>query len=219
MSWGKAPRIYLEYIAMEPLNLAILCSHNGSNLQAIIDACNDGQLNSEPRIVIGNNSRSCALGRARLAGISACHLSGKTHPSKHALDVAILETLQWNNIDLVLLAGYMKKLGPKTIRAYQGRILNIHPALLPRHGGKTMYGRAVHQAVLDAGERVTGVSVHLVDNEYDHGEIISQSEVPVRSNDTVDSLAERVLKRGHELYVRTIQQIERGNIKLPGLRV
>ena len=82
-----------------------------------------------------------------------------------------------------------------------------------------MYGRAVHQAVLNAGERVTGVSVHLVDNEYDHGEIISQSEVPVRCNDTVDSLAERVLKRGHKLYVRTIQQIERGNIKLPGLGV
>jgi phosphoribosylglycinamide formyltransferase-1 len=114
----------------------------------------------------------------------------------------------------VILAGYMKLLGPQTLARYRGRILNIHPALLPKFGGKGLYGKKVHEAVLAAGERVTGVTVHLVDERYDSGPILAQSEVPVLEGDTVDSLADRVLVREHELYAETIERIVQGEIDL-----
>jgi phosphoribosylglycinamide formyltransferase-1 len=183
-------------------------------MQAIIDACKDGRLNAKPCVVISNNSRSTALERARKVRIPSYHLSGKTHPNADELDSAVLATLQEHQANLVILAGYMKLLGPKTVGHYRGRILNVHPALLPRFGGKHLHGRAVHEAVLSSGERVTGVTIHLVDEEYDHGPIVAQSEVAIRSDDTVDSLAERVLRREHEFYVETLQKIGRGEIKL-----
>ena len=117
-------------------------------------------------------------------------------------------------MDLVVLAGYMKILGPRTISRYRGRILNIHPALLPRFGGEGMYGKRVHEAVLAAGETVTGVTIHMVDEEYDHGPIVARCEVSVLEDDTVDSLAERVLRREHGFYVETLQRISRGEIDL-----
>jgi phosphoribosylglycinamide formyltransferase-1 len=120
-------------------------------------------------------------------------------------------------VDTVILAGYMKKLGPATLGAYRGRILNIHPALLPKHGGQGMYGRRVHEAVLAAGETVTGVTVHVVDEQYDHGPILAQREVTVLPGDTVDSLAARVLAQEHRLYAETLQQISDGRIPLPPL--
>ena len=199
---------------MEELRLGVLSSHEGSNMQAIIDACRDGRLKGELRVVITNNSRSPALERARREGIPGYHLSGKTHPDDDKLDLAILETLRQEDVNLVVLAGYMKRLGPRTVSQYHGRILNIHPALLPRHGGKGMYGRAVHESVLAAGERVTGVTVHLVDEEYDQGPIVAQARVPVRDDDTVDTLSERVLRREHEFYVETLQRVELGEITL-----
>ena len=199
---------------MEHLKLGVLCSHNGTNLQAIIDACFSRQLNAELRVVIGNNSKSYAFIRAKRANIPVSHISGKTHKSLDSIDEAILETLLDNQVNLVLLAGYMKKLGPKTVSGYKGRILNIHPSLLPLYGGKNMFGRAVHQAVLNAGDIVTGASIHLVNHEYDVGKILAQMKVSVNKNDTVDSLSNRVLKHEHELYVKTLRMIERGDIKL-----
>ena len=183
-------------------------------MQAIIDACKGGRLNARLCAVISNNSRSTALDRARREGIPSYHLSGKTHPDAEDLDRAILETLERHGVNLVVLAGYMKLLGPRTLSRYQGRILNIHPALLPKYGGKGLYGRAVHEAVLAAGERETGVTIHVVDERYDHGPVIAQCRVPVVAGDTVDSLAERVLRREHEFYVETLQRIERGEIRL-----
>jgi phosphoribosylglycinamide formyltransferase-1 len=108
----------------------------------------------------------------------------------------------------------MKQIGPQTLAAYRGRILNIHPALLPKFGGRGMYGKRVHQAVLNAGERVTGVTIHVVDDLYDHGRILAQSEVPVREGDTADSLAERVLQEEHRLYPETLRRIAAGEIVL-----
>ena len=183
-------------------------------MQAIIDACKRGRLNSSVRVVISNNSGSTALRRARRAGIPSYHMSVKTHPSTELLDRRILATLDRHEVNLVILAGYMKRLGPRTVSKYQGRILNVHPALLPKFGGKGFYGKAVHEAVLASGEHVTGVTIHLVDDVYDHGQIIAQSEVPVRSGDTVDSLSKRVLRREHEFYVETLAKIERGEIVL-----
>ena len=196
------------------LRLGFLSSHGGSNMQAIIDACKDGRLGASVCVVISNNSGSSALERARREGVPNYHMSGKTHPSAEELDRGMLEVLAKHRVNLVILAGYMKLLGPRTLRHYRGRILNIHPALLPKFGGKGMYGSAVHKAVLAADETMTGVTIHLVDQEYDRGAILAQSEVRVEADDTVESLSERVLRREHEFYVETLQRIERGEIEL-----
>lgn len=198
---------------MPRLHLGFLASHGGSNLQAIIDACAAGRLEAEPRVVISNNSGAQALQRARDAGIPWCHISGRTHPGA-AEDAAILRTCRAHDVDTLLLAGYMKKLGPLTLAAFRGRILNIHPALLPKYGGEGMYGRRVHEAVLAAGETLSGATVHLVDDLYDHGPILAQRQVPVEPDDTPDSLAARVLIQEHQLYVETLQRIAEGSLPL-----
>jgi folate-dependent phosphoribosylglycinamide formyltransferase PurN len=127
---------------MPTLHLGFLASHGGSNMQAIINACKEGRLDARPCVVISNNSESMALQRAKNEGIPAYHLSLQTHPDPAVLDRAILEVLRRRGVDTVILAGYMKKLGPHTLQAYRGRILNIHPALLPMFGGQGMYGRS-----------------------------------------------------------------------------
>lgn len=198
---------------MPTLRLGFLASHGGSNMQAIIDACKAGRLDAVPRVVISNNSEAVALQRARAEGIPQYHISAASHPGA-AEDAAILQALRAHDVDTVVLAGYMKKLGPLALAAFRGRILNIHPALLPRHGGQGMYGKRVHEAVLHAGDRVTGVTVHLVDDQYDHGSILAQCEVPVMAGDTADSLAERVLRQEHRLYAETLQRISQGLIAL-----
>ncbi|MDQ4149741.1 MAG: phosphoribosylglycinamide formyltransferase [Actinomycetota bacterium] len=199
---------------MPHLRLGVLASHGGSNLQAIIDACKQGALDAEVAVVISNNASSKALSRAARESIPRYHLSGATHPDFEQLDEEITRTLEKHQVDLVVLAGYMKKVGPRTLRRYPRRILNIHPALLPKFGGVGMYGRGVHEAVLAAGEDVTGVTIHMVDAEYDHGPVIAQTEVPVVEGDTPDSLAERVLEREHTFYVETLERIASGSLDL-----
>jgi phosphoribosylglycinamide formyltransferase-1 len=198
---------------MARLYLGFLASHGGSNMQAIIDACEAGTLDAMPCVVISNNSEAVALERARKAGIPRYHISGKTHPEEIE-DHAILRTLRAHDVDTVILAGYMKRLGPLTLQAFRGRILNIHPALLPKFGGQGMYGKRVHEAVLKAGETLTGVTIHVVDDLYDHGRILAQCEVPVLAGDTVESLAERVLLQEHRLYPETLRRIAAGEIAL-----
>jgi phosphoribosylglycinamide formyltransferase-1 len=199
---------------MPTLHLGFLASHGGSNMQAIIDACKQGRLDAKPCVVISNNSDSMALTRASTEGIPRYHISASTHPGETE-DRAILRTLQTHDVDTVILAGYMKRIGPATLQAYRGRILNIHPALLPKFGGRGLYGKQVHEAVLRAGEKVTGVTVHVVDGQYDTGPILNQAQVPVMAGDTVDSLAERVLAQEHLLYVETLRKIGEGKIALP----
>ncbi len=199
---------------MSELQLGVLASHGGTNLQAIIDACRDGRLNAEVSVVISNNSRAKALLRARDAGIPPLHLSGLTHPVPEQLDAAICETLLAHGVDLVVMAGYMKLLGPKTLTQFRSRIINTHPALLPKFGGKGMYGDRVHEAVLVAGEKLTGVSIHLADEAYDRGPIVAQCEVPVRDGDSVETLRARVLAREHSLLVETLQRVANGEIDL-----
>ncbi len=196
------------------LPIGVLASHGGTNLQAIIDACAAGSLDAEIRVVISNNSRSLALERAHRANIPTAHLSAGTHPDPARLDAAIADTLASHGVELVALAGYMRKLGPQTLSRYRNRILNVHPALLPKFGGQGMYGERVHAAVIAAGESVSGVSVHLVDEEYDRGPVIAQSEVPVLPGDTPDTLAARILEQEHLLYPQTIQRIASGQIDL-----
>ncbi len=197
-----------------PLKLGVLASHSGTNLQAIIDACRRGLLDARVCTVISNNSRSGALRRARREGIPCYHLSSVTHPVEEELDSAILRVLESHNVELVALAGYMKRIGPRVLARYDRRILNTHPALLPRFGGEGMYGRFVHEAVLAAGVETTGATIHLVDERYDHGPIVAQREVPVLAGDTVDSLSARVLREEHRLYVETLRRVAGGEIDL-----
>jgi len=197
---------------MAHLKLGFLCSHRGSNMQAIIDACNAGRLDAQPRVVISNNSSSMALQRARDQGIPCYHLSGKTHTDAQELDKAILSVLKRHEVNLVILAGYMKKIGARTIQEFKGRMLNTHPALLPRYGGKGMFGRFVHEAVLASGDECTGVTIHVVDEEYDHGPIVAQCRVRVLPTDTVQTLSERVLQREHELFIETLEKTAKEGI-------
>ena len=197
------------------MNLGFFASHRGTNMQSVIDACNSGYLDGKPALVISNNSESEALARARRVGIPAYHFSSKTLPDPVQLDQAILSALQRHRVELVILAGYMKRLGEKTLSAYQGRVINIHPALLPKYGGEGMYGAHVHEAVIAAGDQETGVTIHLVDREYDHGDIVAQSRVPVLKGDTAVTLAERVLEREHTFLVETLKRIIAGEIELP----
>lgn len=199
------------------LGLGILASHKGTNLQAIIAACADGRLTSNIRVVISNNARSGALAKAKRSNILACHMSSKTHPDSAALDRAIRDKLSSCGVDLVLLAGYMKKLGPMTVELYKNRVLNSHPSILPRFGGQGMFGSRVHKAVIDAGMQVTGVTIHMVDNQYDHGPVVAQCRVPVETNDTIDLLEERVQARERLFWVEVLRMIEKEEIDLTGL--
>ena len=207
-----------EVGARRHLRLGILASHAGTTMQAIIDACLQGRLHVEVRVVIGNNSRSGALARARAHGIPTAHLSGVTHPKPDDLDRAIMETLTDHDIEVVALAGYMKRMGPLVLSRYRGRLLNTHPALLPKFGGQGMYGDRVHEAVLAAGEGVSGASVHLVEGDYDTGPVLSQVEVPVLEGDTLETLRDRVQAAEREHYVEVLERIARGEIELEELR-
>jgi len=184
-------------------------------VQAVIDACHTGRLRVKPCVVISNNSHAEALARAKQAGVPAYHVSSKTHSSPEQLDAEILRLLLQHEVELVLLAGYLRKLGVQTLQRYRNRIINIHPALLPKFGGQGMYGAAVHEAVLAARETETGVTIHLVDEEYDHGAILAQCRVPVLAEDTVASLAQRVLEREHSFLIETLERIIAGELILP----
>lgn len=192
------------------MNIAALASHEGTTLQAVLDACAAGRITARVVLVISNNADSGALRRARAAGVTALHLSTATHPEAQALDRAIRDALRESGADLVLLAGYMKKLGPITLAAFQGHILNTHPALLPKFGGQGMYGIHVHRAVLAAGEHSSGASVHLVDAGYDSGPVLAQATVQVVPEDTPATLAARVQQAERALLVQTLEDIASG---------
>ena len=201
---------------MKKMNLGFLASYRGTNMQAIIDACNESSLPANPAVVISNNADSGALERARAESIPAYHLSSKTHEGFIQLDSVIAKTLKEHEVDLVVLAGYMKKIGPITLAAFAGKIINIHPCLLPKYGGQGMYGMRVHEAVIADKEKETGVTIHVVDAEYDTGPILAQQKIRVNEGDTAEILAERVLAVEHTFYAETINRIISGEIQLPG---
>ena len=201
---------------MTDIRLGLLASHNGTTIQAILDAVSGRRLDVEPAVVISNNSQSGAIVRARDNGVPAIHISGRTHPDTREEDSALCQALADHGVDLVFLAGYMKRLGPLTLARFRGQILNTHPARLPKFGGKGMYGSRVHEAVLASGDRTTGVSIHIVDADYDTGQVIARREVAVMADDNPETLAARVREREREFVVETIQAIAMGRINLPG---
>lgn len=189
---------------MSKISIALLASHEGSLMQGVIDACEDGRLAAGISLVISNNSESGALRRARSQGIRAIHMSRATHADEQKLDAAMAEALQEHGIDLVVLAGYMRLIGPVTLLEFSGRVINCHPSLLPKYGGQGYFGRRVHQAVLDAGETETGSTIHFVDEIYDHGAIICQNRVEVLPSDTAQTLESRVKAAEHQLLINAI---------------
>ena len=185
------------------VRIAVLASGRGSNLQALIDHFASVGESSPARIVLvaSNKPNAPALERARAASITAELFDASDD------GCALLELLEKHQIDLVVLAGYMKRVPPSVVRQFHSRIVNVHPGLLPEFGGAGMYGARVHKAVLASGARTTGVTVHLVDDEFDHGPVVAQWRVKVNENDTAESLAARVLQVEHAIYPRAVEMI------------
>lgn len=202
-------------MAVHPLRIGVLASHGGSNMQAIIDRIAAGKLDARIVLVISNNSQSGAFEKAKRAGLPTVHISDVTHPDEASRDKAIRDQLVAVGAELIVLAGYMKKIGPLTLERYANRILNIHPALLPKHGGRGLYGIKPHESVLAAGDTESGATVHLVDPQYDHGPIVRQRRVRVMKDDTPETLQQRVLKVEHGIYSEVIADIANGKIPLP----
>jgi phosphoribosylglycinamide formyltransferase-1 len=186
------------------LKLAVFASGKGSNLQAIIDACSKGQLDAQVETVISNNSNAFALTRAQAIGIATYHISQKKYPSHDDYLALLMTVLQRHDVELIVLAGYMKLLPKEIVDHYYGRVINIHPALLPKYGGPGMYGKNVHESVLANGEKYSGATVHIVDFKFDHGPILIQRRVNVYPDDTPDTLAARIIKIEHIILARAI---------------
>ena len=185
--------------------LGFLASHGGSAARFLTQAARDGRLNATPVALASNNSGSPALAWAREAGLKAAHLSAAKYPDPDALDAAVLAFLQDAGVDTLVLSGYMKALGPQVLNAYAGRLLNVHPSLLPRHGGRGMYGDRVHEAVLAAGDAESGATVHLVTAGIDEGPVLAQVRVPVLPGDTLPTLKARVQATEGELLLQALR--------------
>lgn len=193
------------------VNISVMVSGGGSNLQALIDGAADGRLaGARIALVLSSRDGVRALERARLAGIPTAVVSKADHPDETEKAGAILAALAGKKTDLVVMAGYMSILDKRVCAAYAGRMINIHPALLPKYGGVGYYGLRVHQAVLEAGEPETGATVHYVDGKsVDSGEIILQGRVPVADGDTPESLQARVLEAEHRIIVEATAAVVR----------
>jgi phosphoribosylglycinamide formyltransferase-1 len=199
----------------QTLKLGFLVSHGGSSMKAVVAAIRSGALDAQALIVISNNADCAAMTFARDQRLQHRHISATTEGSFEASDGAIADALEAAGVDLVVLSGYLRPLGPQTIARLKGRILNIHPGLLPRYGGKGMYGRRVHEAVLASGDSETGATIHLVDGDYDTGPIVAQARVPVTKGDTVEDVEARVMAAEPGLFVQTLQRISEGALDLP----
>lgn len=203
----------------KPIRVVAFASGGGSNVRAIYNNIVEGKLNAVLAGVISNNSSCGALEHARQHNIPALHISRKQFQSDTEFDQHLLKVLADLKTDLVILAGYMKMMPESVVRAFKNKILNIHPALLPSFGGKGLYGHFVHEAVLEYGCKVSGVTVHLVDTEYDTGAPILQRCVPVQADDTPETLAARVLKEEHKIYSDAIQLFAEGRVKIDRRKV
>jgi len=199
---------------------AVFASGNGSNFQALLDRKSKGELNHvEFVLTVGNNSNAGAFERAKNHNIPTLHIAPSHFPTEKLYTERLLSVLIEAKIELIILAGYMKKIPPQIVDEYRNKILNIHPGLLPAFGGLGMYGSNVHKAVIDYGAKISGITVHFVDNEYDHGPIILQKPVPVMDDDDHQTLAARVLKAEHEHYWQAVEAVAAGRIKVVGRRV
>ena len=196
------------------LNIGVLVSGSGTNLQSIVDACGRGELKARVACVISNKADAFALERARKAGITALHLNHKDHDGRESYDRALVAALKEHQVELVVLAGFMRIITPVLLDAFPMAIMNIHPALLPAFPGL----HAQRQA-LEYGAKVAGCTVHFVDAGTDTGPIIVQASVPVMEGDTEDTLSARIQKEEHRIYPEAIRLYSEGRLRIDGRRV
>jgi len=202
------------------LNIAVFASGKGSNFRAIQTAILNGSIRKAKIVlVISNNSDAGALVAAREFDVSAVHLSRKQFATDDEFNAALIRTLETHGVNFIVLAGYMKKIDSSLIQRFKNRMLNIHPALLPAFGGSGMYGMHVHEAVIAQKAYITGATVHLVDEEYDHGAIVLQRTIAVMPDDTPQTLAAKVQRIEHDLYPEAIRLFADGQIKIDGQHV
>ncbi|MEJ0065904.1 MAG: formyltransferase family protein [Caulobacteraceae bacterium] len=195
------------------LKLGFLASNNGSGMRAIIAAIEAGELEAEARLAVSNKRDAPALAFAIAHGVATRFIPTKADAD--AADAALLAALRGAGVELVVLSGYLRKLGPRTLAAYAGRVLNVHPALLPKFGGPGMYGRRVHEAVAASGELVSGATVHVVDEEYDHGPPVAAIEVALTPGDDAAAIEAKVTAAEPGLLVDVLRRISAGTLALP----
>ncbi|MDR0978126.1 MAG: phosphoribosylglycinamide formyltransferase [Endomicrobium sp.] len=197
------------------IRLTVLASGSGSNMQSIVNACNFGILKGLAAVVlvISNNADALVLERAKKEGIKSVCIDRKNFKDEESFNEAILCEIRCVKTNLICLAGYLKMIGRSVLREYSGRVLNIHPALLPKFGGKGMYGHFVHEAVVKAGEKKSGATVHFADEKYDSGRIILQKEIAISDEDTPVDVAKKVLGIEHQLYPQAIKKVIEENLR------
>ncbi|MBL7192197.1 phosphoribosylglycinamide formyltransferase [bacterium] len=202
-----------------PLRLCVLASGKGSDFLSLIKGSFRPDSGCEIVLMITNNPDAGAIHKAEKHEIPNRCINSKDYTERKEFIDAFILALKEHSVEFIALAGYLRKIPPEIIRAFPNRIVNIHPALLPSFGGKGMYGEAVHRAVLEAGCKISGVTVHFVDEEYDRGRIIAQSAVPVLDDDTTETLAERVLEEEHRLYPEVLSWFGHGRVKIESGRI
>jgi len=201
------------------LKIAFLVSGNGSLFEHIARKCQSGEIKAEVVRLISSSSQAFALQRASTLGIQTSVIDPKAYPTVEVFEQALSVELDQCGCNLICLAGYLKKIPSSVVKKFAGRMINIHPALLPAFGGSGMYGMKVHQAVIDYGTKISGATVHFVDDEYDHGPIIAQRAVYVHTQDNAKQLAERVHAAEFELYSRVVGYFADYRIRLQGRHV
>lgn len=189
------------------INIVVFASGSGTNFQSIIDATEKGLIDGQINGLITNKDGIQAIERAKNHGINYTTLSPSQFSDKSEYTQELLDQLQSWETDLIALAGYLIKIPAEVIQKYEGRIVNIHPSLLPKYGGKGFYGQNVHRAVIENNETESGCTVHLVTEEYDTGPILAQRKVPVKPSDDASALAERILKEEHKLFPKVIAEL------------
>ena len=194
--------------------IAVFISGGGSNMQALIDASKSGLLSADIVWVVSNKQKAKGLIRAENEHIESFVFKKKNYDSPQAAGDDLYQKLQERHIDYIALAGYLQLLPEKVVKAYKNRIMNIHPALLPKYGGKGMYGQHVHKAVVESGDSESGATAHLADEIYDNGMILEQFKVPVFDDDTPESLAARVLEQEHKLFPRALEKLIKGKYEV-----
>jgi len=200
------------------MNIAVFASGRGSNFNAILNAVTEGRLPARVSLLVSNNSNAGAMELARSRNIPAVHVSQRQFSSEDEDGERLLALLTQYHVDLIALAGYMKRVPVKVIERFRNKIVNIHPALLPDFGGEGMFGIHVHEAVIATGAKVSGATVHIVDEEYDHGVIVLQKTVDISPNDTPETLAAKVLKIEHEIYPQALAAFAAGRVHIEGRR-
>jgi phosphoribosylglycinamide formyltransferase-1 len=200
-------------VTIQRLKLGFLASNNGSSFRAILAAIEAGALNAEARLIVSNRRESPALAFAAEHGVAARAIPTVSDPQ--GADAALTAALREAGVELVVLSGYLRKLGPTTLAAYANRVLNIHPALLPKFGGQGMYGRRVHEAVAASGDAVSGVTVHVVDGDYDHGPPVATLDVPLAPGDDAAAIEAKVTAAEPAFFVDVLRRISEGSLSLP----